>query len=50
MLRMEVLLALLLMGGYYLPTVEDTPSLPGVPISQERHHHLVLENSYFRAY
>ena len=25
-------------------------ALPGVPISQERHHHLVLENSFVKAY
>ena len=30
------------------PAVDD--ALPGVPISQEHHHHLVLENSYVKAY
>src|SRR5512140_2019531 len=28
--------------------LDDT--LPGVPISQEQHHHLVLENSFVKAY
>jgi hypothetical protein len=29
---------------------ERASNLPGVPIAQEKHHHLVLENAYVKVY
>jgi hypothetical protein len=33
-----------------IATLAQAPTLPGVPISQEQHHHLVFENSYTKTY
>lgn len=44
------IIALVLLVGFGALTSQDGPSLPGVPLSQEHHHHLVLENSFVKAY
>lgn len=46
MSMLKVLLSWLIVGI----SQQGPSSLPGVPISQEHHHHLVLENSYVKAY
>jgi hypothetical protein len=43
-----VIVAAVLVAACYASAVDD--ALPGVPISQEHHHHLVLENSFVKAY
>jgi hypothetical protein len=45
-----VLLALVFHGVGTASAGERASNLPGVPISQEEHHHLVLENSYVKVY
>ena len=49
MKMIRILITCLLMTGSYV-LAQEPQTLPGVPISQEHHHHLVLENSYVKAY
>lgn len=53
MRRLSVLLPaamILLVANRVPPVVSAADELPGVPISKEHHHHLVLENSLVKAY
>jgi len=47
MRRIGILIAAMLVVSH-APAFDD--ALPGVPISQEHHHHLVVENEYVKAY
>ena len=57
MRRLPILLiaaAVLLAPAFHAPPAasagERAANLPGVPIAQEKHHHLVLENPYVKVY
>jgi hypothetical protein len=46
-----LIIAAVLFSSYRVaPVAAGADELPGVPVSQERHHHLVLENSFVKAY
>jgi hypothetical protein len=44
--------AVLVVAAFHLVSAADErpPALPGVPIAEEQHHHLVFENLYVRVY
>jgi hypothetical protein len=48
--RISCLLPVLLLLGLPLAAQTPSPEPAAVPVSNEPHHHLVLENSYIRAY